>query len=336
MIPVTYFRSSSFNQDSFCSQSFYLRYILGFPDPSNRAADKGNIAHKILELLASKKLAIQLGEASFFNDELNMSFDTEAFSLDDAIQWGWDCYTKIKPTIHHWNETDLDFCKDSVYKAMNGWGGFFNPLNRDVIFPEKYFDFVIDEPWAEYEYDGVAGKLSLKGTVDLVCKFEGSDATVEMVDWKTGKRKDWASGKIKEWKDLRDDPQLRIYHYALCQLLPDVEHIIVTIVFMNDGGPYSLDFSREDLVETKRILRQRFEKIRDTTRPKLIWPDWKCKRLCNHFKNKREGTEQSMCAFIKQEIITLGIENVTKKHAVAGASSNYGDGGGRSDKEKKQ
>ncbi len=80
--------------------------------------------------------------------------------------------------------------------------GLFNPLKREIIWPEKYFDFTIDKPWAHYDYvmaDGrkIEGQLGLKGTVDLVCSLDGT-RVIELVDWKTGRRKDWATDKTKE------------------------------------------------------------------------------------------------------------------------------------------
>jgi hypothetical protein len=109
-----------------------------------------------------------------------------------------------------------------MWSAMDDWGGMFNPLNMTIVQPEQYFDFTIDEPWARYAYtlpDGrrLEGQLALKGTVDLIA--EENPETLHYTDWKTGMRKDWATGKPKDWKKLRDDPQLRLYHYALSRLI---------------------------------------------------------------------------------------------------------------------
>jgi len=340
MIPLLYLRSSSYNTWDFCPQKFFISYTLGMREPGNKKADKGSITHKALELLARQKLAIQQKRKVFEDEELGEKWSVKKFTTDQAVDLAWKCYTKLRPTTHIWTEADLDDCRDWTYKAMTMSQGMFNPLNRIVKWPEKYFDFTIEEPWARYSYkmaDGskIEGYLGLKGTVDLVCEMEDCPGVIELVDWKTGQRKDWATGKVKEWKDLRNDPQLRLYHYALSRVCPEATEIIVTIVFINDGGAYTLDFNRSDLEVTKKILEKRFNLIRNCTRPKLIYPDWKCNRLCHFGKTMFPGTDETICQHIKKETIALGMDRVIQKHGDPEALRAYGDGGGRAAEQRK-
>lgn len=329
---VTYFRSSSFNAWDYCPHSYYLRYGLGLEDrPFNNKADKGNIVHKALELLGAKKLAIQNGESSFTDLETNRTFQVANFTYDDAIKTGWDCYTELKPTPFTWTLQDFQDCTAWMHKALNFNNGEFNPLNREIVWPEKYFDFTIDEPWAKYSYeleDGtkLEGQLALKGTVDLVCKTD-VDEVYEMVDWKTGKRLDWATGKEKDYNKLRNDPQLRIYHYALSHLLPKAQRIYVTIVFINDGGPFALPYDNKDLTKTENMLRQRMEEIRDCKKPKLIYPDWKCSKLCHFGTSNWPNSDKTKCRFIKDEIIKIGLNKVTSKYGNPDIHQSYTGGG---------
>ena len=53
---ITYLRSSSVSSYSWCQHKYWLTYNLGFKDDSNKKAEKGNVVHKALELLANKKL----------------------------------------------------------------------------------------------------------------------------------------------------------------------------------------------------------------------------------------------------------------------------------------
>ncbi len=339
MIPLLYLRSSSYNTWDFCGQKFLISYTMGIREPGNKKAEKGNITHKALELLARKKVAIQQKEKTFADPEINEPWNVKSFDENNAIDWAWRYYTQMRETIHTWTEEDLADCREWMWKALTMSNGIFNPMSRKVIWPEKYFDFVIEEPWAKYSYKLAGGTvldgyLGLKGTVDLVCEMDGSPGVVELVDWKTGQRKDWATGKIKEWKDLRNDPQLRLYHYALCHICPEATDIVVTIVFINDGGAYTLDFNRGDLAVTKKILEKRFNVIRNTTRPKLIYPDWKCGRLCHFGKNNWPGTDKTMCQFIKQETIQIGIDKVIQKYGSQDALAAYGAGGGRAGEKK--
>jgi hypothetical protein len=304
-------------------------------EPSNQKADKGTITHKALEILARKKLALQQEGEAFTDGETGRVFRTAEVDAELAIEHAWNHYT-TKFDHHTWKVRDFEDCRGWMYDAMSLWGGLFNPLQRNVLSPEQYFDFTIDAPWAAYRYvlpDGkvLEGQLGLKGTIDLVCAT-GDDGVIELVDWKTGLRKDWATGKPKDWASLRKDPQLRIYHYALSRVYPWTKEIIITIVFIRDGGPFSLPFSREDLPETEAMLRKRFETIRDSTRPRRIWGDWKCKRLCHYGKTKQEGTGVTICETMNQQLIDLGMERATAKHADFGVTLHYGEGGGRSER----
>lgn len=59
MIPVVYLRSSSLNTWESCQHQYYIEYVLGWKGDSNKAADKGTIVHKVLEILAVLKKKFQ-------------------------------------------------------------------------------------------------------------------------------------------------------------------------------------------------------------------------------------------------------------------------------------
>ncbi len=313
-----------------------MRYVLGLSDISGKKAIKGVITHKALELLARKQVAIQNGEASFVDEETGKVFDISLFDPTLAIQVAWDCYTKDKPTPFEWYPIDFADCREWMYKAMEINGGMFSPLKRKVIWPERYFDHTINHTWASYTYDSpwdgskIDGQLAIKGTIDLVCQLDDDAKTVELIDWKTGLRKDWNTGDIKNWKKLRHDPQLRIYHWALAHLLPEVEHFLITIVFINDGGPYSLDFNKDDLPKTEKMIEERLVQIQNNQKPKLIYPDWKCSKLCHYGKTKMPGSNKTICAQVNEELLTIGMERVVKKYGNPKILGSYQEGGGRS------
>jgi hypothetical protein len=334
-----------------CPHQFFLAYTLGLkPNEENgwtvpkpqKKADKGNIVHKALELLARQKLAMQRGEKSFSEDEIGKTWAVAKFTPDDAYEEAWSLYTKVRAKHWDWSVKDYRECRGWTWDAMTMNKGMWNPLNCNIVMPEQYFDIPIDEPWAHYSYklpDGskLEGQLAIKGTVDLITEEDAS--TLHYVDWKTGMRKDWATGKPKDWKKLRNDPQLRIYHYALSKLYPDRDHIIITIVFIQDGGPFSLDFDRSDLPKTEKMLRERFETVRDCVRPGRIWNhkdnpgQFKCKKLCAFGMNTWEGTNKNVCDYMHGELVSLGMDKVQAKYAPKDGFGSYGEGGGRSAKE---
>ena len=343
---VTYFRSSSYSKWDMCPHSYFLSYVLGRREPSGKKAILGNIVHKALEGLARKKLAMQNGHDRFYDDELQKWFVVDEFDPELAIKDAYNHYSK-KETHHEWFPRDLKQTTGWMYDALTKWNGAVNPMSRDVIMPEQYFDIPIECDWARYSYtlDGgakVEGNLRIKGTVDLITRI--NDETIEYLDWKTGMRKDWASGEIKDYKKLKDDPQLRLYHYALTRLYPQYKYIIMNIVFIQDGGPFAIPFGPDDLKKTEKMLKERFETIRGCHRPPRIIKDkkhsWKCKRLChygktNHFDEQGNDTGRTVCEHIHTEILTLGMDRVVAKYGDKNAFSSYGDGGGQSNRDEK-
>ena len=89
----------------------------------------------------------------------------------------------------------------------------------------------------------------MKGTIDLITK--PSEDTLEIIDWKTGRRLDWATGQEKTQEKLETDPQLMIYFYAAKKLYPEIKNCIVTIFFINDGGPFSVSFNKMIYLQQK-------------------------------------------------------------------------------------
>lgn len=273
-----------------CEQQYFLEYVLGWRGPSGQKADKGTIVHKVLELLAVIKQAQQDG-IDIVQDDIVGELIVNKYNLNTLIEEVYKHYSETN-SHHKWSIKDYKDCHAWVYKAIEFNNGMFDPRNRHIVCPEQHFDFTIDQPWAKYKYDlsdgsKLDGNLALKGTIDLITKVD--DKTLEIIDWKTGKRLDWATGQEKTQEKLEKDPQLRIYHYAISHLYPDIEHIIFSIYFINDGGPFSVCFEKEHLKETEDMLRRKFEYIKNTKKPKLN-KSWMCNKLCHFGKTTFQDT----------------------------------------------
>lgn len=272
-----------------CQQQYFLEYVLGWRGPSGQKADKGTITHKVLEILAVIKKA-QQDKQRYVLDDVIGQIDTEDYDLDVINKMVYEYYVKASPH-HKWTDRDARDCKAWVGKAITLNNGMFDPRNRNILEPEQHFDFEIKKPWAKYSYETPEGKLegylALKGTIDLVTKI--SDDTIEVIDWKTGKRLDWATGQEKTQEKLESDPQLMIYYYAIRHLYPNIKHIIFSIYFINDGGPFSICFDSFDMQKTEDMLRRKFEVIKNTKRPQLN-KSWMCNKLCHFGKTTFENT----------------------------------------------
>lgn len=286
---ITYFRSSSYNTHNMCEQQYFGEYVLGWRGLSGQKADKGTITHKVLEILAVIKKA-QQDQQDTINDDLIGEVSVRKYNLDDIIDQVYLYYTS-NAQHHKWSQKDHKDCKNWVYKAIEFNNGMFDPRNRNILCPEQHFDFEINKSWAKYSYDingkKLEGNLALKGTIDLITLV--NDSTIEVIDWKTGRRLDWATGEEKTQEKLEKDPQLKIYHYAIKHLYPNIKNIIFSIYFINDGGPFSICFHDSDLNSTEDMLRQKFEAVKSTKKPRLN-KSWMCSKLCHFGKTTFEGT----------------------------------------------
>lgn len=321
-----------------CEQQYFLEYVLGYRSPSNKKADKGTIVHKALEILAGIKLTNQNNQDEYIDDILGKIYVSN-YDLDHIIEQVYAYYTS-QFKHHEWSPKDLKDCRLWMHKAITDHNGIFDPRSRNIVQPEQHFDIVIDKPWADYQYetkDGlIEGKLAIKGTIDLITKVNNS--TLEVIDWKTGRRLDWATGQEKTLEKLYKDPQLKIYHYALSKLYPEYDHIIMSINFINDGGAFSMCFDKSDLSSTEDLIRKKFEEIKKCKKPRLS-KSWKCTKLCHFGKNTFEnhssvlpiieyrdnqvcnkGSAMTMCEQVKHEIELNGLKNVVDNYTSLGYS----------------
>lgn len=274
----------------------------------------GTIVHKVMECLALESEAIQHDATTFVDDSLG-TFDIgqDVAHLNDL---SFDHY--VSKSENEFTESDRETCLEWCYKALEYLNGKYDPRNRKIVAAEKRFDIEIDRPWADYKFDyngqNIEGRLCLKGTIDLVT--EVSPDTLEIIDWKTGKRLNWATGEVKTYKKLRDDLQLRLYHYAANKLFPQYKNVLVSIFFINDGGIFTVAFSKHDLGIFEQRLKEKYDKIISCQDPKLSI-SWKCKRLCHFGKNLYPGTKQTICEYIKNQTNKNGIDFVTLNYTDA-------------------
>lgn len=309
-----------------CEQQYFIEYVLGWRGPSGQKADKGTIVHKVLEILAVIKQAQQNNQEEI-NDDLLGRISTDNYNLNTIIHDVYEYYTTRTPH-HKWATKDYKDCHAWTYKAIDFNDGMFDPRNRNILCPEQHFDFEIKKPWAKYNYklpDGknLEGNLAMKGTIDLITLV--NEDTIEIIDWKTGRRLDWATGQEKTQEKLETDPQLRIYHYAIKHLYPHIKHIIFSIYYINDGGPFTVCFDDKDLASTEDMLRAKFNTIKAVKRPKLK-KSWMCTKLCHFGKTTFEnsildptveyrdnqvcnkGSYMTKCEQIKHDIELYGID----------------------------
>lgn len=333
---VTYIRSSSYNNYDYCQMQYFITYVLGHYSDSGKKAELGTIVHKTLEVLAGLKKAaqeskprqkyIEVNDDAIDKYRIDKKYLLSEEIVNDILEKSFASYTS--KSKHDWTKGDKAECAKLVWNTLNFNNGQFDPRNRDIIDPEPHFDIAIDEDWAKftYEIDGkmVEGRLAIKGTIDLVTKV--SDDTIEVVDWKTGRRLDWATGEEKDAIKLSKDAQLLLYNYAISKLYPEYKQAIMTIYFIKDGGPFSLCFDKSDQEKFLKMLKGRFEQIRANNTPKPIDSSrshWKCTKLCHFCKNNWPGSDKNMCIYIEEYLKKHGMEKTVKDCTRTGFSIGY-------------
>jgi hypothetical protein len=328
---VTYIRSSSYNNYAYCEMQYFMTYVLGYQSKSGKKADMGTMVHKVMEVLAGlKKYEQDKPKVKFLkvDDDAIGKFKCRKEELhtdglvNQLIDLSIDSYEKNSP--HNFNSKDRSEIAKTAWCFLKHSDGQFDPRLRDIHFPEPHFDIPIEEDWAKFEYeiDGkkIKGQLAIKGTIDLVTKI--NDDTIEVVDWKTGRRMDWTTGEVKDYKKLENDPQLLLYYYAISKLYPEFPNRIMSIFFYKDKdgnpdpSPFSLCFSPEDETRFLEMLKNRVQEIRQNIAPKPLDPDrnhWKCTRLCHFCKTKWGDTDDNMCIYIENHIKEHGMDETIDK-----------------------
>lgn len=329
---VFYHRSSSLSSLEFCEMKYFLVYVLGLSDKTNKKALMGTVVHRVMQVLGDKKINIDSPDKIVANDDIRDLTFEECDDLDLVTDLCFEYYNKKENGIL--DEKDLKTCKKWVHKAIEYKNGRLDPRNQDVYSTEEYFDIEIKKDWAKYEYeiDGKihSGYLAIKGTIDLI--VQKSKCYFQILDYKTGKRLNWATGKEKSYESLARDPQLLLYYYAMKNKFPDVD-FTVSIYYINSGGIYDFAFGQEEYDLAESILRQKFEYIKNIQVPMQISNNqthWKCTKLCQ-FSKIWEHTGDTICRSFHEMIKIHGIDAVTSKFADKRKLGKYTDGGGRYD-----
>lgn len=319
MVEISYFRSSSYKNWDLCQHQYFLSYVLGLPQKTHPSAEKGTIFHKVMECLANCKKCQQDGTTGFIDDSLGQISAEDMFNdkfVNSIINRSFDYYSRKSQNC--FEEKDFKDIEKWVGKTLRFRDGLFDPRKREIVGAEVHFDFEIDCDWAILP-DG--SRLRMRGTIDLITKI--NDRTYESIDWKTGKLRDWDKGKDKDFNSFYEDAQLRIYHYAMSIIYPDIQYFIPTIYYAQTDNPFSMPFERKDIDKVKELLHNQYKEITECTTPELKdgGEHFFCKRVCDY--KKQIWSPQSkcdLCQEVHRSLLKYGIDFVTKKYTAKGHS----------------
>lgn len=261
-------RASSVNTFYDCQFKYYLINDVGFESIAGKKAYLGTIFHAIMEILAkARKTGHYLLKDKF----------TDPLYLTDIC---WDHYVDANTWPFELEEVDYKFVKKLVLRACESR---YNPLKLKVLEIERQFDIEMDYPG----FKTVEGpNMRLRGTIDLI--YEIDHETLGILDWKTGLRKDWISGKDKDEESLKKDIQFKVYDLARRLIWPQYKYCLLTMHYINNGGPFTISLTKDDMLDTIQKLRKSFNQIKATDKPTRIFDDparrkaegFKCKYVC--------------------------------------------------------
>jgi hypothetical protein len=303
---LQYLRSSSINTYDGCEFQYFMEYNLGLKSKSGRKAVLGTIIHHVLELMArAKKLNKTSGK---FLDP------------DFLLEICWQRYEKEEADNIEFTKRDYNFCKRTINKVL---GTKYDPKNLNVLATEKRFQIPMKMPGFTYSFfdlnkkENVSGNFELRGTADLVTEVDKD--TLEIIDWKTGSRKCWNTGQVKDYGYLSSkDVQLRVYDLAMSIVYPEYKNRILTIHYINDGGPFSVVFDDQDRKETINLLKSKINNIENNWLPCRLKENkpsesrWKCKNVC-YFGKTKGSNGNCICDNMYYYMLNNGIDSLEKK-----------------------
>lgn len=272
-----------------CPFQFFLEYILELPSISGKKALLGTIVHLVLEILA---------KASKTNHYACNDKYTDPDYLLDIV---WARFVEEEKENYVFTDAEKEFCRKSIDLVL---GTQYDPKNLKILDIEKQFQIPIERDDFQFEYYDIMrqvvkkGWYELRGTVDLVTELD--DETIEIVDWKTGKRSCWITGAEKDCDYLASkDIQVRMYDLAISLLYPEYKHRLITVHYINEGGPFTVTLSDEDRVETLEIIKDKLNRISADSFPLRIKEEkrnhkWKCQYTC-HFGKTCDKNGNSWC-----------------------------------------
>ena len=322
---ITYIRSSLLNTWDSCQQKTFLQYVLGLPSPSNLAACKGSICHKVYECLALGKQAIQNNESSYDAEELGILPVDSIWDIDVLPQLAVQMYREKEPHLT-FAKADLKDCKEWVNNGLEWHNGAYDPRKLNILQPEKHFDIEIKENWAKYQFnvngEEIEGHLRLRGTIDLVAL---NDDQLWVMDLKTGARRNWKTFKTKEYEDLEQEIQFLLYYYVAAMLYPEYESAMFTVLFVKDGGPFTFLYDRNMLPNIENRLRKYFDDIR-----KIQTPNLSIGKQCSFcpYSKITVALGDSPCSYYHQQVLSKGLYQIVSEFGNSNAFMSY-TGGGR-------
>lgn len=344
---VTYARSSYMGTHKICSHRGMIEYMLGVTPPDDaysrygelnymraaKAATKGSAVHKALEIIAKRKLCIQENLSSFYDEELDTTFEKVDFKklIELCInKYQWESQTP-------WSDWDKKNVRNWTWKVIKSdW----NPSKLNIFAVEHFFDIEIEEDWAKYSYQIgdtlLEGNYRLRGTIDLIIDIGNN--TLSIRDWKTGSKKKYnvRGQPDKTFIDLSEDHQFLLYYYVGKHLFPQ-HNIIVEVNYIKSDEISTLFMDDHSYHKSKSNIINFFKDIRQSYPPPLIkyTNDEPC-GFCPWSQLKERDRSLNDCSFFEKQANEKSANELLLEFGSISKMSQYQGGGAQRDLSKKE
>lgn len=295
---LTQISASRFKAYYHCEWQWALKYIMHFPDGDIPSGGMGKIAHETLDSLST----MTQNDASFAklsNEEQVVIFEEE---------WAKELakYEAEKPEMME--KINLKYApklRKIKAKCIELMDTHWTPFSTKTISTEEYFELELTDK----RFRGADGKnFIINGLKDRVDRLD--EDTIEVIDYKSGMRQDFlGDGKKLEPSDLYDNIQCQMYYLAARQMFPTYKNIIITLIYLVDGGAISVPFADEDINGICNKIHDTIMEIRNNESP-LRNMGWWCKHICTY------GNKTGICNKVWQEKARTDFNFVTAMHSV--------------------
>lgn len=282
--------ASAVKSYKFCPFQYWLNYVLGLDSPSGKAAVQGNIVHRVFEWMGQAQMK------------------GKTIDPHRLLDWAWDTEIALNPQVElrritsRGEAADFRLCRESVEKVLAH--PIYDPRKLKVTGTEVRVELSLPgELWQLRSGE----QFRITGYMDLV--HEVTKDTIEVIDWKSGRRSDFGTFKEKDFYDLMRDVQPRLYHLAATQMYPQYPNVLVTFYYINDGGPFTLPFTADDLVPTLSSVWKFFDTVRRDQQFARN-RSWKCSKFCYYGRT-------GLCDNVWADLHAYGQEYVESKYQVA-------------------
>ena len=101
-----------------------------------------------------------------------------------------------------------------------------------------------------------------------------------------------------------------------------MKQIMVSIMFVRDGGPFTIHLDEDSIINVENRLHKRFKEISVCQLPAMqdvTQRDFRCTRICDFYKMVAPNGG-NMCKYLHGQILKHGIDHVTNEYTQDGFS----------------